>query len=188
MRARSIASTSTDQNKDDLMETGSGHPNYRNGMHAPRLQKQWKARCYAFRAFPPSGVVAFGGPLLGAPDRQVRTSVAAASCRPPLGVERQLGAPVPRHRTGTDWVALRVARSSARTRSQPWRTRHQGDASAAAPPCVGIAPAPHRHRSILSTSSGAIRPARCGTFQPRYGTFGNVPKRPTHAAAAPQWN
>jgi hypothetical protein len=32
-----------------------------------RLEKQWKARCYAFRAFRPSGDVAFRAPLLGAP-------------------------------------------------------------------------------------------------------------------------
>jgi hypothetical protein len=57
------------------------------------IDPPWKALCYAFRAFRPRDGVAFGGPLLGASDRQVRISVAAACCAPPPGVHRQLDAP-----------------------------------------------------------------------------------------------
>jgi hypothetical protein len=77
----------------------------------------WKARCYAFRAFRPSGFVAFGGPLLGASDRQVGESVVATCCPPAPGVRRLPGALVSGHQLNHHWVVLRAARASARTRS-----------------------------------------------------------------------
>lgn len=62
--------------------------------------------------------MALGGPLLGASDRQVRTSAAAARSSPPPGMHLELGAPLSGSWLHHNYVALRVARLNARTRSK----------------------------------------------------------------------
>jgi hypothetical protein len=156
-----------------------------------QLQRpQWKARCYAFRAFPSSskrrprraahsGPLVFGGPLLVAPDRPGRTPVASARGPQPPGVRLRLGARFAGRRFHREQIPLRVARLNARTRSNPRRMRSPPDASAAAPPCADVPRASHRDQYIRSISSQRIRPVSLGTLQPRYGTFRtsqNVPK------------
>ncbi len=59
----------------------------------------------------------FGGPLLGDPDRQARSSIAGTLRPPPPVVHRQLADRVSRHQLHHDQVALCVARLNARTRS-----------------------------------------------------------------------
>ncbi len=143
----------------------------------PIRQTQWKARCYAFRAFRPAGIVPFGGPLLGAPDRQVPTSAAAAGCSPQPGVHRRPGARAPRHRLRYHQVALRVAHLCARTRSPSRCMRRLAFAPAVAPPCA-VAPTPLRYWPCLSASWPTRRPARQGRFNHVLGrlqTSHNVP-------------
>jgi len=50
----------------------------------------WKARCYAFRAFRPRDGVAFGGPLLGDPDRRHRATAELLSGDFPIAARASL--------------------------------------------------------------------------------------------------
>jgi hypothetical protein len=75
--------------RDSIARTLTDHSR-RSALSLNVVSTPWKARCYAFRAFRPAAGVAFGGPLLGASDRQVRSSVAAVRCPPPPGVHRRL--------------------------------------------------------------------------------------------------
>jgi hypothetical protein len=93
------------------------------------------------------------------------------SCPPPPTVHRQLDALISMRRQRHDWVELRVARPSARTRSQSRHMRSLADVSAAAPPYVRVAPAPPRDRSIVSTSSRPIKPTRRGKSKAQLRDF-----------------
>lgn len=96
MRARSISATSTAHGAGDV--TRGLAPTVPIAMECNDwpCKKQWKARCYAFRAFHPAGkrrsrpgatdgTLVFGGPLLGDPDRHLRTAAGS----PTGAAERQ---------------------------------------------------------------------------------------------------
>ncbi len=77
------------------------------------LRPQWKAQCYAFRARRPRVRLAFGGPLLEAPDRQVQTSAAAASSSPPRGIHRRR-----MHLTNSAGIPLTRSRCASRVQGR----------------------------------------------------------------------
>jgi hypothetical protein len=81
-RARSITATSTSHSE----VAREFKPDARSCLYPQPLASidpPWKARCYAFRAFPQACSVAFGGPLLGGSDRHRRAAVSrtASACR-----------------------------------------------------------------------------------------------------------
>ena len=180
IRARSIASASTDH-APALFTTA-------NGMHSLALRPQGTARCYAFRPFRPAGGVAFGGPLLGEPDRHFRAAVGS-----PLGGGLRADSPpddspVCAALRSANLRALRVARPSARTRcGLTVPRRSTGRLSEVAPHTVDATgtPAP----TAISISSLHViavhRSSRDGTFQPRLGTYVNVPNVPKASQELP---
>ena len=87
-----------------------------------------------------AGTVAFGGPLLGEPDRRFRTSGAAAGRPLPCSDRLDWYAHGCRRRLHIVQFALRVARPSSRTRSQSSLQRHLAGAPSAAPPPLADAP------------------------------------------------
>jgi hypothetical protein len=125
-RARSILTTSTDQNRDDLIETGSRHPECRNALQASPPQKQWNARCYAFRAFRPADNI--GSHLLGAPDRQSSTPDPAVGSSPITCPRRQLtacGHAASSATTGSRYASRARVRARARGGTRVATPTHQ---------------------------------------------------------------
>src|SRR5260370_1632751 len=88
-RARSMVATSTAHSKVRCGFTPCARTSAELVV-LPLVAPPWKARCYAFRAFHQGANLVFGGPLLGAPDLQVRIAVGRPRRRPGTGVRLRL--------------------------------------------------------------------------------------------------
>jgi hypothetical protein len=182
MRARSIVETSTDHICDVL--TADAAIATGGTVWSPR--PQWKARCYAFRAFPPRGGVVFGGPLLGGSDRH-RTAASG-----PAGVCRRAADASLSMRSTSGTRCPSPSRCALRA---PMRARAHADPL----PCDRPAPAARLHRTRATpparrhSRSPRSRVSRHG-YQAKQATWdvsttswdvSNVPKRPQPVPGGP---